>query len=51
MGFVSAGQGGDVYFWDLINITQGASGGNRILDKDMNLKSVQMTSVVNIPGR
>ena len=51
MGFVSAGQQGDVFFWDLINISQGQSGGNRIHDKDFTQKNVLMTSVVSIPGR
>ena len=49
MGFVSTSSGGDVYFWDLINVQEGGS--YRIADKDFTQKHVQMTSVVNIPGR
>lgn len=48
MGFVSSGMGGDVFFWDLINIREGS---NRLHEKDFNQKNVQMTSVVNIPGK
>ena len=31
MGFVSAGAGGDVFFWDLLNVKEGT---NRNTDKD-----------------
>jgi len=31
MGFVSAGQGGDVFFWELLNVKEGS---NRLTDKD-----------------
>jgi cilia- and flagella-associated protein 57 len=31
MGFVSAGQGGDVFFWDLLNVKEGT---NRNTEKD-----------------
>jgi hypothetical protein len=48
MGFVSCGAGGDVFFWDLINIREGS---NRLHEKDFNMKNVQMNSVVNIPGK
>jgi len=33
MGFVSAGQGGDVYMWDLVTLKDGT---NKILDRDYN---------------
>lgn len=33
MGFVSCGAGGDVFFWDLINIREGS---NRLHEKDFN---------------
>jgi hypothetical protein len=48
MGFESCDTNGNVYFFDLIaqKDTQ-----TRLSDKDFNQKSVQMTSVVNIPGR
>lgn len=46
MGFASTGQGGEVYLWDLINLKDGQ---NRV--GEFTKKSVQMTSVVNIPGR
>jgi cilia- and flagella-associated protein 57 len=49
MGFVSTSTGGDVYFWDLINVQEGGS--YRIADKDFVKKSVSMTSVCNIPNR
>ena len=49
MGFVSTSTGGDVYFWDLINVQEGGS--YRIADKDFVQKNVSMTSVCNIPGR
>jgi len=48
MGFVSAGQGGDVFFWDLMNATDGST---KLHDKDFTQKNVQMTSVVAIPGK
>jgi hypothetical protein len=48
MGFVSAGQGGDVFFWDLLNVKEGT---NRNTEKDFTQKNVAMTGVVNIPGR
>ena len=48
MGFVSAGQGGDVFFWDLFNVKEGS---NRNTEKDFTQKNVAMTGVVNIPKR
>lgn len=48
MGFVSAGQGGDVFFWELLNVKEGST---RLTEKDFTQKNVQMTGVVNIPGR
>jgi len=47
MGFVSAGQAGDVYFWDLINSKENA----KISDKDFTQKSVQLTTVACIPDK
>ena len=52
MGFVSAGQAGEIYFWDLIQIAEEGSGqGATQDDDDLMLKQVCVTSVVNIPGR
>jgi WD40 repeat protein len=47
-GFVSAGQGGDVYFWDLLNAKDGST---KIMEKDFPLRNVQLSCVVNIPDK
>jgi len=47
MGFTSTGHGGEVYMWDLVNMKDG---NNRILEWTSR-RGVQMTSVVNVPGR
>ena len=47
-GFVSAGQGGEIYFWDLINAKDGNP---KLGEKDYNQKNVQMTTVVAIPDK
>lgn len=48
MGFTSCGMDGNVYFYDLIIQKDTLQ---RLNDKDFNQKNVQMSSVVNIPGR
>ena len=46
MGFASTGLNGEVYLWDFVNLKDG---NNRI--DEFSKRNVQMTSVVNIPGR
>lgn len=48
LGFVSCGQGGDVYFWDFINAKENQF---KIQDKELTQKGVQFTSVCNIPKK
>lgn len=53
MGFASTGMDGNVYFYDLIQLkeNQGEKQNSRVQDKEFVVKNVQLTSVVNIPGR
>lgn len=46
MGFASTGISGEVYLWDFVNLKDGQ---NRI--DEFTKRNVQMSSVVNIPGR
>lgn len=50
LGYVSCGADGNVYFYDLIQLKKDPTI-TRVGEKDFNVKQVQFTHLINIPGK